>query len=190
MSEETKPVEDLAQLAADAKSLMEATADVGESQQQIQQTSRPKPTAEDIAEMKKLIAEHEGVKVEHPPLGQGEMYECDLYLKMDKNGSGVNKKGVTPAEAMLLVAMHHAAAGGNPIKTNEGVLNISNLRTVKRSAREEKHRLLGKYSDKKVNALFPGAMPQMPTDFDHAGEAGLESAMPNERLIDHDIATS
>lgn len=120
--------------------------------------------------------------------GPGEMLTASVWLTMDKNGSNVHKHNVTPAEAMLLVSMHHAAAGGNPIKTREGVLNLTNVKVEKRTAREEKHRLLNFYSPKKVNALFPGAMPQMPSDFEEAGSAGLEAQVPTERLLEHDLA--
>lgn len=176
-------------LSADAKALMEATAEP-QVQEQVQQTTQPKPTAEDIAEMKRLVAEHEGKakQVETPTLQPGEMLTASFWLQMDKNGSGVQKINATPAEAMLLVAMHHAAAGQNPIKTREGELRLLNVAVIKRTPREEKQRLLGLYSQKKVNAIFPGAMPQMPVDFEEAGQAGLETGVPDERLMDKDIA--
>ncbi len=38
-----------------------------------------------------------------------------IRLKMDKIGSDVLIKNVTPAEVLLLVSDHHANAGGNPV---------------------------------------------------------------------------
>lgn len=42
---------------------------------------------------------------------------ANLTLKLDKNGSNVQVKHVTPAELMLLCAMHHTNAGGDPVVT-------------------------------------------------------------------------
>jgi hypothetical protein len=40
---------------------------------------------------------------------------ANIILKLDKNGSSVQLKNVTPAEVMLLCAMHHTNAGGDPV---------------------------------------------------------------------------
>jgi exonuclease VII small subunit len=41
---------------------------------------------------------------------------ANVRLKMDKVGSNVEIKHVSPAEAILLVSDHHANAGGSPIE--------------------------------------------------------------------------
>lgn len=40
---------------------------------------------------------------------------ANIVLKMDKNGSSVQRNNVTPAEVMLLCAMHHKNAGEDPV---------------------------------------------------------------------------
>ena len=40
---------------------------------------------------------------------------ANITLKLDKIGSCVDRKNVTPSEVMLLCAMHHSNAGGDPI---------------------------------------------------------------------------
>lgn len=40
---------------------------------------------------------------------------ANIVLKLDKIGSSVQRKNVTPAEVMFLVADHHVNAGGDPI---------------------------------------------------------------------------
>jgi hypothetical protein len=40
---------------------------------------------------------------------------ANIVLQMDKNGSNVQRKNVTPAEVMLLCAMHHKNVGKDPV---------------------------------------------------------------------------
>jgi len=40
---------------------------------------------------------------------------ANIVLQLDKNGSNVQRKNVTPAEVMLLCAMHHVNVGKDPV---------------------------------------------------------------------------
>lgn len=103
---------------------------------------------------------------------------ANLQLQLDKY-TQVPLRGVTPAEVLLLVAEHHAAAGGNPIK------GIASAGTVKTSAVSEKQRLLRKYSAAKVEKAFPGAVPKLPTTFREALRVGLATNLPKEDLMEY-----
>jgi len=50
---------------------------------------------------------------------------------MDKNGSSIQRKNVTPAELMLLCAMHHTNAGGDPILKCEEIDEDTNKKEIK-----------------------------------------------------------
>lgn len=86
-------------------------------------------------------------------------------MLLAKNGSDVALLGVTPAEVLLLRAIHQAKLGRDPITE----LKVSG--ETKRTGSEEKARLLGKYKAATVEKLFPGITPNLPEDFDKAAPA-------------------
>lgn len=89
----------------------------------------------------------------------------------------VTLKGVTPAEAAILVAEHHRNVGGNPLdKVDEG-------EEVERSAMEERNRLFGSYGKAKVVAMYPGGKPQLPDDYKEAVEMGLSVTLPTDQFV-------
>lgn len=83
-------------------------------------------------------------------------------MLLAKNGSDVALLGVTPAEVLLLRAIHQKKLGRDPIT------DLKASGEVKRSGAEEKTRLLQKYKAVVVEKLFPGITPTMPDDFDKA----------------------
>lgn len=164
---------------------------------------------------------------------------ANIRLKMDQFGSDVEKKNVTPAEVLLLVADFHPYAGGDPIKTLKQVpekaelerlaelqadieqltkrhaetvdllditeevrekrlesfrtritslqSQLDDLRVIngrrKLDSIQEKQRLIFSYGRKKVERIFPGSSPNLPTDFDSAKRAGLEVSKDTDQNI-------
>jgi len=104
------------------------------------------------------------------------MKVASLMLRLDKSGHDVHKVDVTPAEALLLVAEHHANAGGDPISE----LKVTG--EVDREVTDEVNRLKTKYAAKKVDALYQGAIPTLPTDFDQARKLGIGQQLPTGKL--------
>lgn len=162
-----------------------------------------------IAELqKKLVSatsNEMGEKIEliTMPLAKG-------FLKLNKFTS-VPIRNVTPAEVALLVAEHHRNAGGMPIENlgrqtdkkgkamvyteDEHGVETGTMKEVfveraeiQVDPRAERSRLANKYRASKVAALFPGLVPSFPTTFRQAMEAGLSTTMPDERLLDFDLA--
>lgn len=132
-----------------------------------------------------------------------------ITLNLSKDGHHVHKEDVTPAELALLVAEHHVNSGGKPFEmdakgefTNDSVVETGDT-TKKKSLKdgkevietvpartpfEEKQRLMGKYAANKVNAMFPGANPTMPTDYKTAYKIGLGTVLPSSKLTEVKIA--
>ena len=71
----------------------------------------------------------------------------------------VPKRDVTPAEALVLLAIH----GEGSVKRLERTTND------KRSHREEVDRLKSIYRDDVIASMFPGLNPQLPVTFKDAG---------------------
>lgn len=103
---------------------------------------------------------------------------ADITLRLDKNGSDMDLKNITPAELLFLCAEHHANAGGNPISKCVPI-----GKSVRRDPRIERKRLMAKYSAKKINLLFPGTEPKLPETFSRAITIGTEVDLPGENLL-------
>ena len=101
-----------------------------------------------------------------------------IVIKLEKSGSNVRLERVTPAETMFLVADHHTNAGGDPIVSLEELEDESKL-----NASSEKLRLALKYGTKRINKFFPGRIPNLPSSFAEAREAGVSIEAPQERLL-------
>ncbi len=95
----------------------------------------------------------------------------------------VTLHNVTPPEALLLVALHHHQAKKMPI---ERILILDQKLNI--DPRLERQKLAMKYGEKKVTALFPGAIPNFPKSFRSAMNAGIETKIPEERMFDFDVA--
>jgi (2Fe-2S) ferredoxin len=106
------------------------------------------------------------------------MKTADVIINLEKHGHNVWLKGVTPAELQLLVAEHHANAGGKVVE--EG--SLVETEDVERTPAEEVERLRGKYAGNKVVALYPGASPNMPESFDEAIKVGPTLKLPTSKL--------
>ena len=139
-----------------------------------------------------------------------------VKLNLSKEGHEVFRENVTPAELALLVAEHHTNSGGKPIDTDEkGDFTSHALKLTgdtskipvldkdgkqekdekgnlkfhpPRTNAEEKARLFGRYNAAKVNAMYPGPMPNMPTDFKEAYKLGLGTVLPSSKLTEVKLA--
>lgn len=90
----------------------------------------------------------------------------------------MDKEGVTPAEAALLVADHHTAYGDVPVTI------LKKTEDVERTNGQERERLMGRYMNKKVVAMYPSKFnPDMPETFEQALQMGIETTLPTENLI-------
>lgn len=144
-------------------------------------------TVDDIQEQIRVLQE-KARKKEHVELlkeseeAMVEMPLADVTIKIDKNGSDVDVRHVTPAELLFLCAEHHTNAGGSPVVrcTPQGKVS-------RRDPRIERARLANKYSKKKVMALFPGTEPVMPKTFTRAMQIGVESTTPKEDLLEFHV---
>jgi hypothetical protein len=92
-----------------------------------------------------------------------EIANCSLII--DPFGSNVPKLGITPAEAQFLIAEHGKRAGKCPI------IDLQVTGSIERTSAQEKARLKATYdgnpkpNENKVEQLFPGASPTLPTTF-------------------------
>lgn len=132
---------------------------------------------------------------------------ADVLLKIER-GTVIPKHALTPPEVMLLVAMHHRGAGEMPVLKLELAPQIrAGLRAkaeketnvdrkkqletlaetlpdkVKVDPRAFRNALAGKYGAERVNKLFPGAEPVLPTTFRRALNLGLENPIEGEGLF-------
>jgi len=107
----------------------------------------------------------------------------NVFLKLAQIGNNVPLKGVTPAECVILAHPehgHHLNAGGFPLSKLEitgtamkPVFDEENQvwtesKKEERSNKDEIIRLRRKFPKKVVEAIFPGAAPQLPQTFDEA----------------------
>ncbi len=103
---------------------------------------------------------------------------ANVVLKLDKIGTSVPLKKVTPSEVMFLVADHHPNAGGDPI------LKLEELdEEVDITPSQERRRLAEKYGARRVSKFYPGPIPTLPQTFEEARGAGISSSAPTERLL-------
>lgn len=112
-----------------------------------------------------------------------------IRINLTKEGHEVIRENVTPAELALLTAEHHAASGGKPFEidskgdfSNDSVKETGDVK--ERTTGEEKQRLKSRYAANKVEAMFPGASPNMPTDFKSAYKLGLGTILPATKLTE------
>lgn len=118
-----------------------------------------------------------------------------VTLNIAKHGHHVVRENVTPAELMVLVAEHHANAGGDPVleiketgdttkvEVEEGGKKVT--KTVEgRKPQDEVARLKTRYAANKINHLFQGAIPNLPKDYKEARELGVRMVLPAAKLTE------
>jgi hypothetical protein len=111
------------------------------------------------------------------------MLTATITLMLSKDMS-VTKKNVTPAEAAYYIAEHQNNYGAFPIK------EYSDEAEVERKPSEEIRRLYGKFPAKKIKALYPAIMANVPETFDEAREIGMQTTLPTDKLVNVDISNS
>lgn len=159
-------------IEVEEKAAAVATAETAETPESIQQTIN------DLQAKMQRTAEKEARDASSPV----EMSLAAVTLKVDKNE--LELRDVTPAEALLLVAEHHRAAGGVPLS------NVRPMGKVMRDPVEERARLTEKYGAKRVYALYPGAIPTLPKNFSVATTRGVAIKLPSERLLDFEVTAA
>lgn len=112
----------------------------------------------------------------------GEMLVARIFLKRQKDGSGIFRDDVTPAEAVIL------AADGRPLVNMCPITDVTVTGTVKRSRVHELQRLQMRFGANKVRAAFPGANPEFPATFEQALETASQVSLPSESMITVDLA--
>lgn len=150
------------------------TPQVEETQESLQEQIRLLQEKAAKKQHAELVAESEAAKIEIPL--------ADVTLKIDKNGSDITLKGVTPGEVLFLVAEHQANAGGNPITKVKPT-----GKTVRVDPRVERARLSAKYSSKKIEKLFPGTEPVFPKTFGRALTLGVGITLSEEKLLEFHV---
>ena len=166
----------------------------------------PDEIARQIDELKEklqkmdLEAEPEVKKVEYPI--------ANVAIRIDRN-MDVLRQYVTPPELQILVAMHQKGAGGMPVLSLKLMKEVRE--SIKKSAENEpsdlrkqflvnkaasipdkfpldprvlRNWLAVRYGGKRVNELYPGAEPLMPTTFRRALSLGSETKFAEARLFD------
>lgn len=97
------------------------------------------------------------------------METANCRLTLDKIGSDIPLKGITPAQYVVLVKIHQDAVGRCPItdlKVEGTVVTTNHL---------EKSRLLGMYKHKIVNGIYPGDAPALPTKFSEVVDKDIKA---------------
>ncbi len=151
-------------------------------------------TSEDIQRaIDELNAEKLKLELAEQADAEAEMIEMPLasiMVRINKNTTVLLNK-VTPAEALVLVAEHHKASGGNPLEKITPATDANgNPVRIKVDPIELRGVLANKYSGEKIMALFPGLMPQFPKTFSQALRLGIGAKLPENKLMSHDLATS
>lgn len=111
-------------------------------------------------------------------------------MVLNREGTDVPRKNVTPAECQLLRSMYENICGCNPItllevvkgendepaqaaviveRDQEEPANLKKARMRKRTSSDEIRRLRGKYTGATIEKFFPGLNPQLPETFEDAG---------------------
>jgi len=105
---------------------------------------------------------------------------ANILLKLTPS-TVVPMNNVTPAEVLLLSAMHHKGAKGNPIS------KIEPQGTIKAEPISYRAALCDKYGAPIVMALFPGSEPNFPKTFSRAMSMGISTSIPSKNLMDFHV---
>lgn len=146
-----------------------------------------------IAELNKKLQEAEVEEDEEEEMV--ELPVANIMLKIER-GMVVPKMNVTPPEVFVLTAMHHPGAGGNPIENitlladesvDEAGQKVTKKRTVRVSPSAFRRFLVGKYGNKRVDALFPDLQPKLMVTFRKALSLGIQAKIPTTNLFDYKV---
>lgn len=118
------------------------------------------------------------------------MQIANIRLVLNAEGTDVQRKNVTPAEATLLRTMFEGLVRSNPVtlieivkggndepaqaavivsRDHEDLNNSKKFKLRPRTNIDEIRRLKNKYDAKFVEKLFPGVNPSLPATFEDAG---------------------
>jgi len=113
-----------------------------------------------------------------PPIEQVQFPFATVHIKINKQQS-VIKPNVAPPELLILIAMHHASAGGNP------VVNVTPNGKTEVDPIAYRNALSNRYGAERVLAAFPGTLPNFAgcRSFQQAMNAGMGTKLPDQRLI-------
>ncbi len=105
------------------------------------------------------------------------MIQANAVVKLSKEHE-VALNGITPIEALLLVAEHHKNVGGNPVEVDKATIKeVSPPRTID----DELNRLRGKYAQAKVRAIA-NEVKELPSTFEKAIELGTRITLPSQSM--------
>lgn len=90
------------------------------------------------------------------------MKNATCWLIVEKHGSNVPKTDITPAEAQVLVHIHHRFIGKCP------VTDVKEGKDIERTDVQEVNRLKSKYGSKVVEELYGKVNHRLPKSFDEA----------------------
>lgn len=110
------------------------------------------------------------------------MKTASIVLHLSKTQS-VIRNGVTPAEVAYYAAEHNGNFGDNPISDLK-----EDEEEIERTSAQEIQRLYSKFPVKKIKALYPSPMSNVPETFEDAIAIGMQTALPNGKLVEVDIA--
>lgn len=118
------------------------------------------------------------------------MQLANARIVLNREGTDVPRKNLTPAEAQLIKSLYEPIVGGNPITHLEVIrdkeetpvqaavivsrdpddpANQAKWKVRKRTPADEIRRLRSKYVGQAIEKFFPGMNPNMPETFEDAG---------------------
>lgn len=137
------------------------------------------------------------------------MKQATITLSLSKDHQ-IERKNVTPFEAILFVAEHHRNFGGNPVEvhkdtiedaftnhgTKEETIKVTGKPDEKklvpdlrpRTIDEEASRLRQRYHPAKVKAILNDIRDIPMDDFKKACDLGINIILPTKKLAEVDIA--
>jgi len=107
------------------------------------------------------------------------MQTATAWLKLNELGDNVQKKNITPSEALLLRAKFGYLIEGETAPLNP-LTHLALTEDVERGNAEEYGRLCHKYGAPVVKELFPGVNPKMPVTFEEVGFEESEEPEPKK----------
>lgn len=106
------------------------------------------------------------------------MKQANIRLSLSQ-GHDIGKKNVTPIEALILVSLHHANAGKNPVAVDEKTITDT---TPDRTEDQELDRLRGIYGPSKIKNLL-SEVKNLPKDFKEAIDRGTKLQLGSTGMI-------